>query len=63
MAGDGSLGTQLEPGHSLSLGWAVWNSVSGRSLHEGGFDSELFLRDNSSCEFDAGASGTVLNIC
>lgn len=51
-------------GHSrFSLGWAMWKSVSGRSLHEGGFDSVLFLRDNSSCEFDAGASGTVLNIC
>lgn len=47
----------------FSLGCAVWKSVSGLSLQEGGFESVLFLRDNSSCEFDGGVSGTVLNIC
>lgn len=47
----------------FSLGCAVWNRVSGRSLHDGGFESVLFLRDSSSCEFDGGVSGTVLNIC
>lgn len=47
----------------FSLGCAVWKSVSGLSLQEGGFESVLFLRDNSSCEFDGGVSGTVLKIC
>jgi len=47
----------------FSPGCAVWNSVSGLSLHEGGFESVLFLRESSSCEFDGGVSGTVLNIC
>lgn len=47
----------------FSLGCAVWKRVRGRSLHEGGFESVLFLRDSSSCEFDGGVSGTVLKIC
>lgn len=41
----------------------MWKRVRGRSLHEGGFESVLFLRDSSSCEFDGGVSGTVLKIC
>lgn len=60
----GGVGWGGSGGHlRFSLGCAVWNRVSGRSLHDGGFESVLFLRDSSSCEFDGGVSGTVLNIC
>lgn len=55
-----------EPGSAhlrFSLGCAVWKSVRGLSLQDGGFESMLFLRDSSSCEFDGSVSGTVLNIC
>lgn len=62
--GWGGVGWGGSGGHlRFSLGCVVWNRVSGRSLHDGGFESVLFLRDSSSCEFDGGVSGTVLNIC